>query len=152
MDLRPVSSSSCPLEVVTPETVARIGRVDASRGRPDDRAADRAVARAVAEGLFEPCREERFEFEFSWRTVGEMAAFLTASPRVKEVTPSYAELEALCGEWRARAGENVRLRYWRKMRLAVYERRAPRVLRLRERRCVGSPSAVRSGATTALLE
>lgn len=122
VDLRPLPLSRCPLELVTPETAVQIGLIDASGMRVDDLAADDAVARAVDDGLFAPLSETRFEFEFSWDTVGELAAHSRGSRRVLGVSPSYADLERAYHEWCGRAAGKVRLRYTRSTLLAVYRK------------------------------
>ena len=122
VDLRPLPSSACPVEVVTPDEVVEVGEIDASGIVADDVAADRAAAQVVQDGRYLLRKDTRFEFEFSWDTVGEMASFMEESRRMKQVTPSYAALEKVHHEWRVKAGGRVRLRYWRTMMLAVYQK------------------------------
>ena len=122
VDLRPLPSSACPVEVVTPQEVVQVGEVDASGTVADDVAADRAVAQVVQDGRYLLRKDTRFEFEFSWDSVSEMASFMDGSRRMRHVSPSYADLEKVHREWRARAGGRVRLRYWRTMLLAVYQK------------------------------
>ncbi len=110
------------MEVVTPEEVVQVGEVDASGTIADDVAADRAAAQLVQDGRYLLRQDARFEFEFSWDTVDEMASFMEGSMRVKQVTPSYADLEKVHREWGAKAGGRVRLRYSRTMMLAVYQK------------------------------
>lgn len=124
VDLRPLSCSNAPLEIVTPDGATRVGAVDASATLDDDLASDRAVTKAVENGWFTPCRKLRFEFEFSWDTVSEMASFMEER-RTKRVTPPYSELERIHRRWRARTTGKVRLRYWRTMLLAVYQKALP---------------------------
>lgn len=122
VDLRPLPSSKCPIEVVTPEEVIQVGVVDASGTVADDVAADRAVAQVVQDGRYLLRKDARLDFEFSWDTVGEMASFMEESRRMRNIRPSYIDLEKLHREWRAKAGGRVRLRCRRIMLLAVYQK------------------------------
>lgn len=128
VDLRPLHSSSCPIEVVTPEEAVKVGEVDASGAVADDVAADRAMGQVVRDGLYGPRTDTRFELEFSWDSVSEMASFMKESRRMRQVRPSYADLEKVHREWRARSGGRVRLRYWRTMLLAVYQKATKQAL------------------------
>lgn len=122
IDLRPLDSSRGLVELVTPEKAIPVGEMDASGFASDDAAADRAAARAVDEGWFLPQRALHLDFELSWDTVDEMASFMAESRRMREVRPSFAELEKMQRAWRAKTRGRVRLRYWRTMLLAAYQK------------------------------
>jgi hypothetical protein len=102
--------------------VIQAGELDDSGTVEDDVAADRAVAEVVQEGRFLLRQDARFEFDFYWDTVGEMASFMEDSRRMKLGSPSYEDLERIYREWCARARDRVRLRYPRSMMLAVYQK------------------------------
>lgn len=122
VDLRPLPSASCPLELVNGAESRSVGHVDLSGTLADDLAADRVAAQVVRDGLFRPRSGARFRFEFSWDTVAEMRDYLSGSRRVKRVAPSDARLQRLQREWRAGRHSRVHIRYWRPMLLAVYRR------------------------------
>lgn len=121
IDLRPVPSQ-CPIEVVTPGTIVQVGEVDASGMAADDKAADRAIRNAVEHGWFIPRRDTRFDFDFYWDSVHEMASFIDGSRRMKQAVPSYADLEKVHRDLSARAHGTVRLRCRRRTMLAVYSK------------------------------
>ena len=121
VDLRPLSSQ-CPIETVSADTVVQIGEVDGTGMVADDAAADDAIREAVDHGWFVPLRETRFDFEFYWDSVAEMSSFLQASKRMKQVVPSYAELEKVHRDLSAQHEAGVRLRCRRRTLLVAYEK------------------------------
>ncbi len=114
VDLRPLPSQ-CPVELLHGDRVTQVGEVDATGTAADDEASDVAMARAVELGWYAPRREIRFDFEFRWDTVAEMAKFNDNSPRMGTIRPSYAELEKLCAD-------AVRVGFRRPTMLAVYDK------------------------------
>lgn len=140
IDLRPLASRQCRVEIVTPGKAIPLGEVDASGSASDDAAADRAAARMVEEGWFLPRETVRFEIEFSWDTVAEMASFMAESRRMLQIRPSFAEIGEKYRAWRAKTRGRVRLRYWRTMLLATYQKVAAQGLRQAgPRRTVATP-------------
>jgi hypothetical protein len=119
VDLRPLPMQ-CPVEAVTSDSVVQIGEVDATGMIADDAAADRAIRDVVEHGSFVPCRDIRFDFDFYWNSVPELASFIEGSKRMKQVVPSYAELEEVHRELSERSRAKVRLRCRRRTLLAVY--------------------------------
>jgi hypothetical protein len=109
VDLRPLSGQ-CPIEFVIASTVIRIGDVDATGMAADDAASDRAVQDAVTEGHFLARQDSEFDFDLYWDNVQEMASFMESSRRMKEVRPSYADLEQAYLAKSAEGPEKVRLR------------------------------------------
>jgi hypothetical protein len=122
VDLRPLSSTTCPIEFVTAEEAISVAEVDASGLVEDDVAADRAIERVVQDGWFRQRQASTFQFEFSWDNVDAMATFIKGSRRIKRVTPSCGDLEKAHRSHVARAGRGARVRYMRPMLLAVYQR------------------------------
>ena len=127
VDLRPLSSQ-CSIETVSADTVVQIGEVDGTGMVADDAAADEAIREVVDHGWFVLRRETRFDFEFYWDSVAEMSSFLKASKRMKQVVPSYAELEQVHRDLSAQHGAGVRLRCRRRTLLVAYERGTRRAL------------------------
>ena len=121
VDLRPLPSE-CPVETVCADTVVQIGEVNGTGMVADDAAADDAIGEAIEHGWFVPLRETRFDFEFYRDSVAEMSSFLEASKRMKQVVPSYAELETLHRGLSAQYGAGVRLRCRRRTLLVAYEK------------------------------
>lgn len=121
VDLRPLSSQ-CPLEAVRADMVVRIGEVDGTGMTADDAAADEAIREAVDHGWFVPVRDTRFDFEFWWDSVAEMASFLEGSKRVKRVVPSYADLGKVHRGLTVPHRAPFRLRCRRPTLLAVYQK------------------------------
>jgi hypothetical protein len=132
MDLRPLALTARPVEVVTEEEAIQVGELDDAGTVADDVAADRAVAQVVQEGWLLLREDARFDFDFYWDTVGEMASFIEDSRRMKLVSPSYEDLERIQREWCAKAGGRVRLRYSRTMMLAVYQKATNRRVSTRD--------------------
>ena len=121
MDLRPVPSS-CPIEVVTPEKVVRIGEADAWGMADDDDDADRAIAEAVERGWFALRHETEFDFDFYWDSVREMESFMAGSVRMKSVAPPAAELEKAHRSLAEKGPGGARVRCRRPTMLAVYRK------------------------------
>jgi hypothetical protein len=127
VDLRPLPSQWA-VETVSANTVVQIGEVDGTGKVADDAAADDAIREAVDHGWFVPRRETRYDFEFYWNSVAEMSSFLQASKRVRQVVPSYADLEKVHRDLSAHHGAGVRLRCRRRTILVAYEKATPRVV------------------------
>jgi len=121
VDLRPLSGQ-CPIELVSASTVVHIGEVDATGMAADDAASDRAVQDAVTQGHFLARQDSQFDFDLYWDNVQEMASFMGSSRRMKQVRPSYADLEKAYLVLSAEGPERVRLRCRRRTTLAVYRK------------------------------
>ena len=123
VDLRPLSGQ-CPIEFVIASTVVHVGEVDATWMVADDAASDRAVQDVVTQGHFLARQDTQFDFDFDfyWDNVQEMASFMESSRRMKEVRPSYADLEQAYLAKSAEGPEKVRLRCRRRTSLAVYQK------------------------------
>ena len=121
VDLRPLSGQ-CPIELVGGSTVVHVGEVDATGMVADDAASDRAVQDVVTQGHFLARQDTQFDFDFYWDNVQEMASFMESSRRMKEVRPSYADLEKAYLVLSAEAPERVRFRCRRRTTLAVYQK------------------------------
>ena len=121
VDLRPLPSQ-CPIEAVTAGGVVQIGEVDATGMANDDAASDRAMREVIERGWYVLLRDTRFEFEFFWNGVEEMASFIEGSKRMKQVLPAYAELEKVYRDLTARGRGGVRLRCRRPTMLTVYQK------------------------------
>lgn len=121
VDLRPLPSQ-CPIEAVGTDRTVQMGEVDATGMAMEDAAADCAMREVVEQGWFVPRRETQFEFDFYWDSVQEMASFIEASRRMKQVVPSYAHLEEVHRLLSPREPGRVRLRCRRRTLLAVYKK------------------------------
>ena len=121
VDLRPLSGQ-CPIELVGGGTVVHVGEVDATGMAADDAASDRAVQDVVTQGHFLARQDTQFDFDFYWDNVQEIASFMESSRRMKEVRPSYADLEKAYLVLSAEVPERVRFRCRRRTTLAVYQK------------------------------
>ena len=121
VDLRPLPGQ-CPIELVSPGAVVRVGEADATGMAADDDASDHAIQDVVTQGHFVAHRDTQFDFDFYWDSVQEMASFIGPSKRMKHVRPSYADFEKARLALSAGGRERVRLRCRRRTTLAVYQK------------------------------
>ena len=122
VDLRP-RPSRYPLDLVDAAETVTIGQVDTTGRAEDDQAADRAVELVLERGWFLRDQGFEFPFEFWWDTVGDLEAFVQTR-KVTTVSPSFVDLEKRYRECSGPAGRSIRLRSPRRVRLAVYRKRA----------------------------
>lgn len=94
----------------------------------DDDAADRAVGDVVERGWYKLRARTRFDFEFYWDSVQELASFISGSTRMKRIVPPATDLEKTYHDLAAREGRSARLRCRRATMLAVYEKSVPPTL------------------------
>jgi hypothetical protein len=88
----------------------------------DDAASDQAIQEIVAQGYFVARQDTQFDFDFYWDSVQEMASFIESSNRMKQVRPSYADLDKARYDLSDGRPETVRLRCRRRTTLAVYQK------------------------------
>lgn len=114
IDLRPIADDA-PIEIVTPEEVVSVARVDGSPGLPHDKAADDAVKIAIGKL---PCSDRKqFRVAVYWDSVAEMVERLDASSRHLKPTPREIEsIARLFDECDSPLG----LRFHETMRLTSY--------------------------------
>jgi hypothetical protein len=119
VDLRPLSASF-PIDAIIGSDAIRIGEADSATGAEDDRAADRSIQAQAQEGWLVPRYHAHIDIYFYWDTTAAMADYMRTGRTLKQVTPSYAEVDAALQAVSARTGAAARLRSTRRMTLASY--------------------------------